>query len=51
VALSLDESGWTPWIDLVDAASLAEAYRLTKRGQETYTVDRVPPTYLRLVAD
>lgn len=43
--------GADPVVFAVDAASLAEAYRLTKRGQETYTVDRVPPTYLRLVED
>lgn len=43
--------GDDPVVFAVDAASLAETYRLTKRGQETYTVDRVPPTYLRPVAD
>jgi len=35
-----------PVVFVVDAASLADEYRITKRGHETYTVDRVPPAYL-----
>jgi len=34
-----------------DAAALVEEYRITRRGRETYTVDRVPPAYLTLVED
>jgi putative RNA 2'-phosphotransferase len=29
-----------------DSAALLDDYRITKRGRETYTVDRVPPAYL-----
>ena len=35
-----------PVVFLIDAASLADEHRITKRGTETYTVGRVPPTYL-----
>jgi putative RNA 2'-phosphotransferase len=35
-----------PVVFVVDAASLADEHRVTKRGRETYTVDRVPPAYL-----
>ncbi|TYT62040.1 RNA 2'-phosphotransferase [Natrialba swarupiae] len=36
-----------PVVLVVDAAGmLADGYRLTKRGRETYTTDAVPPTYL-----
>ncbi|GAB6861362.1 RNA 2'-phosphotransferase [Haloplanus litoreus] len=38
-----------PVVFAVDAASLTDEYRITKRGAETYTVDRVPPGYLTLV--
>jgi len=40
-----------PVVFEVDAAALLEEYRVTKRGRETYTVDRVPPSYLRVVED
>ena len=40
-----------PVVFLIDAGALSEEYRITKRGRETYTVGRVPPTYLRLVED
>lgn len=36
-----------PVVFAVDAAGLvADSHRVTKRGHETYTVDRVPPAYL-----
>jgi putative RNA 2'-phosphotransferase len=35
-----------PVVFVVDAAALRDDYRITKRGHETYTVDRVPPAYL-----
>ena len=35
-----------PVVFVVDAASLADERRITKRGRETYTVDRVPPAHL-----
>ncbi|WP_248896642.1 RNA 2'-phosphotransferase [Haloplanus halobius] len=36
-----------PVVFAVDAASLvADGHRVTKRGRQTYTVDRVPPAYL-----
>ncbi|AXG07341.1 RNA 2'-phosphotransferase [Haloplanus rubicundus] len=35
-----------PVVFLIDAASLLDEYRITKRGRETYTIDRVPPAYL-----
>lgn len=38
-----------PVVFAVDAAALGNEYRVTKRGHETYTVDRVPPAYLTLV--
>jgi putative RNA 2'-phosphotransferase len=41
----------TPVVFEVDAAALTNEYRITKRGRETYTVDRVPPSYLRIVED
>ncbi|WP_435066901.1 RNA 2'-phosphotransferase [Haloplanus sp. C73] len=40
-----------PVVFAVDAAALRETYRITKRGRETYTVDRVPPSYLTVVED
>jgi len=40
-----------PVVFAVNCASLAEIHRITKRGRGTYTVDRVPPTYLRPVED
>jgi putative RNA 2'-phosphotransferase len=40
-----------PVVFAVDAAALTDDYRITKRGRETYTVDRVPPSYLRRVED
>lgn len=39
-----------PVVFAVDAESLAaDGHRITKRGRDTYTVDRVPPEYLTLV--
>ncbi|WP_394741097.1 RNA 2'-phosphotransferase [Natronococcus roseus] len=36
-----------PVVLVVDAAGmLADGHRITKRGRETYTADRVPPAYL-----
>lgn len=36
-----------PVVFVVDAAAmLADGYRITKRGRETYTTDEVPPEYL-----
>jgi putative RNA 2'-phosphotransferase len=35
-----------PVVFVVDAAALLDAHRITKRGTETYAVDRVPPAYL-----
>jgi len=35
-----------PVVFVVDSAALLDDYRITKRGHETYTVDRVPPAYL-----
>ena len=35
-----------PVVFVIDAASLGDEHRVTKRGRETYTVDRVPPAYL-----
>jgi putative RNA 2'-phosphotransferase len=36
-----------PVVLVVDAAGmLADGHRITKRGRETYTTDRVPPAYL-----
>ncbi|ELY59746.1 RNA 2'-phosphotransferase [Natronococcus amylolyticus DSM 10524] len=36
-----------PVVIAVDAAGmLADGHRITKRGRETYTIDRVPPVYL-----
>lgn len=40
-----------PVVFEVDSAALMEDSRVTKRGRETYTVDRVPPSYLRVVED
>jgi putative RNA 2'-phosphotransferase len=40
-----------PVVFEVAAASLTDEYRITKRGRETYTVDRVPPAYLTVVED
>lgn len=40
-----------PVVFEVDTAALMETYRVTKRGRETYTVDRVPPPYLQVVED
>lgn len=43
--------GDTPVVFAVDAAELLrDGHRVTRRGRETYTVDRVPPAYLA-VAD
>ncbi|AGB36228.1 RNA 2'-phosphotransferase [Natronococcus occultus] len=37
-----------PVVLVVDAAGLlADGHRITKRGRETYTTDRVPPAYLK----
>lgn len=39
-----------PVVFAVDADSLAaDGHRITNRGRDTYTVDRVPPAYLTLV--
>jgi putative RNA 2'-phosphotransferase len=35
-----------PVVFVVDCAALSEEHRVTKRGRETYTVDRVPPASL-----
>ncbi|AZH25798.1 RNA 2'-phosphotransferase [Haloplanus aerogenes] len=40
-----------PVVFEVDAAALLGEYRITKRGNETYTVDRVPPSYLTIIED
>ncbi|SDZ78264.1 putative RNA 2'-phosphotransferase [Haloplanus vescus] len=40
-----------PVVFAVDAAALAEEFRIAKRGEGTYTVDRVPPAFLTVVED
>ncbi|GAB3668114.1 RNA 2'-phosphotransferase [Halopiger thermotolerans] len=41
-----------PVVLVVDAAAMvADGHRITKRGNETYTTDAVPPEYLEVPAD
>lgn len=39
----------SPVVFAVDAAALRDEYRVTRRGQGTYTVERVPPAFLTVV--